>query len=114
VESVRAHGGEVVFVRPPSTGFYPLMEERRLPRTKGWDALLAAAAVRGLHADDDPRMDDLYLPELSHLSRACATVYTDMYVRALAQITPRLRLLPDAPPPLSPRDCEPPPGAIPE
>jgi hypothetical protein len=48
---------------------------------------------------------NLTLPEESHLSRACATVFTDAYTRALAQRTLLLHLRPDAPPALSTHDC---------
>jgi hypothetical protein len=43
----------------------------------------------------------LNLPESSHLSHAFAIVFTDAYIRSVAQLTPLLRLKPDAPPPLS-------------
>ena len=61
--------------------------------------------MRGAHFDDYPSMQGLDIPEWSHLSRACASVFTDAYVRALAQFTPRLQLVVDAPPPLAPADC---------
>jgi hypothetical protein len=107
VAAIRAHGGDVVMLRPPSRGEYRDHERRRLPRARMWDPLVAAAGVQSLHADDDPLASSLFLPELSHLSRACATVYTDDYVRRLAQLTPRVKLRSDAPPPLSPADCAP-------
>lgn len=59
----------------------------------------------GIHADDDPVTRELELPELSHLSRACTTVYTDAYVRTLLRLTSRLQLRADAPPPLAASDC---------
>ena len=105
VARIRARGGEVVFVRPPSAPEVRVYEEQTLPRTRGWDQLLQGADVRGVHFADDPAMQGLVLPEYSHLSRACATVFTDAYVRAVAQQTPRLTLSPAAPPPLSPADC---------
>lgn len=105
VEKIRARGGEVVFVRPPSAPELWRFEEQTVPRTRGWDTLLANARVSGVHFDDYPEMQGLVLPEYSHLSRACATVFTDAYVRAVAKLTPRLNLLPQAPPPLAPADC---------
>lgn len=105
VAKIRARGGEVVFIRPPSAPLVQPKEYERLPRAKGWDALLAAAQVQGIHFNDEPSMQGLNLPEYSHLSRACATVFTDAYVRKLAQLTPRLQLRADAPPPLQPADC---------
>ena len=105
VAQIRARGGEVVFVRPPSAPQLRVREERSLPRAAGWDPLLAAAKVRGVHFDDEPAMRGLVIPEFSHLTRACARVFTDAYVRSLAQITPRLRLRAAAPAPLTPHDC---------
>jgi hypothetical protein len=105
VEKIRARGGEVVFVRPPSAPELWHFEEQTVPRASGWDRLLTNAQVRGVHFNDYPAMRGLVLPEYSHLSHACATVFTDAYVRALAQLTPRLILLAQAPPPLAPADC---------
>jgi hypothetical protein len=107
VAQIRARGGDVIFLRPPSAGERRETEEKLIGRARGWDALLRAADVRGLHAFDDPVTANLYLPEVSHLSRACATVYTDAYVRALAKLTPRVRLRADAPGSLTPADCVP-------
>ena len=73
---------------------------------KGWDALLRVTHSVGVHNDDLPApVNHLLLPEWSHLSAACAVVFTDAYVRKLAQLTPRLPLRADAPPPLSRNDC---------
>jgi hypothetical protein len=105
VAKIRARGGEVVFLRPPSAPELRVYEEQYLPRTRGWDRLLEGADVRGVHFADDPAMQGLVLPEYSHLSRACATVFTDAYVRAVAKLTPRLTLSPAAPSSLSPADC---------
>ena len=105
VDAIRARGGEVVFVRPPSAPELRVNEEAQLPKTKGWDALLANTRSLGVHADDLAQAQDLTLPEWSHLNRKCARVFTDAYVRALAERTPRLKLRPDAPPPLTRADC---------
>lgn len=105
VQTIRARGGEVVFLRPPSARQFRFGEEGYLPRDRSWDALLQVAGVVGVHFEDHASMQGLKTPEYSHLSRACAVVYTDAYVRALAALTPRLVLRADAPAPLSPEDC---------
>jgi hypothetical protein len=105
VTKIRARGGDVVFVRPPSAPQLRAVEDKHLPRASGWDALLQAAQVKGVHADDLPDAHGLTIPELSHLNRACATVFTDAYVRALSGLTPKLRIAPDAPSPLHPAQC---------
>jgi hypothetical protein len=61
--------------------------------------------AKGIHFDDLPQAQNLDLPEWSHLSRKCATVFTDAYVRRLTELTPRLKLRADAPPPLGRADC---------
>ena len=108
VDKIRARGGEVVFVRPPSDIHLRVNEEAQLPKAKGWDALLTKTRAVGVHNDDlPPEVQRLTLPEWSHLNRACATVFTDAYVRQLAARTPRVKLRNDAPPPLSREDCVP-------
>lgn len=106
VASIRKRGGDVVFIRPPSAPQVRVNEEKRVPKAKAWDALLAGVPAKGVHADDLPQAQNLDLPEFSHLSRTCATVYTDAYVRRLVQLTPRVKLRADAPPPLSTANCK--------
>jgi hypothetical protein len=107
VRRIRARGGDVIFIRPPSAPELRSIEEGRLPRKMGWDELIAGTRTRAIHADDLPQAQKLNIPEWSHLSRKCATVFTDAYVRRLVQLTPRLKLKADAPPPLSSADCVP-------
>ena len=106
VAAIRARGGEVVFVRPPSDIHLRVNEDAYVPRAKGWDVLLRNTRSAGVHNDDlPPHLRRLIMPEWSHLNRACATVFTDAYVRRLAALTPRLTLKDDAPQPLSRDDC---------
>ena len=97
----------MIFIRPPSAPQLRVNEDKSIPRKLGWDRLLVGAKAQGIHADDLRQAQNLVLPEWSHLSRKCATVFTDAYVRALVQLTPRLKLRADAPPPLSRADCVP-------
>ncbi len=107
VRRIRARGGDVIFIRPPSAPELRAVEDGRLPRAKGWDLLLAGTRAQGIHADDLSQAQHLVIPEWSHLSRKCATVFTDAYVRRLTQLTPRLQLRADAPSPLTRADCVP-------
>ena len=108
VETIRARGGEVVFVRPPSAPQLRVNEEAQVPKAKGWDRLIANTQSVGVHIDDlPPSVQNLTLPEWSHLNRKCATVFTDAYVRRLAALTPRVKLLADAPRELTRADCVP-------
>jgi hypothetical protein len=105
VRMIRARGGDVIFIRPPSAPQLRVNEQKRIPRALGWDRLLAGVPAKGIHFDDLPQAQNLDLPEWSHLSRKCATVFTDAYVRRLTELTPRLKLRADAPPPLGRADC---------
>jgi hypothetical protein len=107
VRRIRARGGDVVFIRPPSAPQLRVNEDVRFPRAKAWDALVTGTGSKGVHADDLPQAQRLIIPEWSHLSRKCATVFTDAYVRRLVELTPRLKLRADAPKPLSRADCVP-------
>ena len=109
VDKIRARGGDVVFIRPPSAPPLRVNEEAQLPKAKGWDVILRNTHSVGVHADDLPTsVQGLDIPEWSHLSRRCSTVFTDAYVRRLAELTPRLKLRVNAPPALTRADCLPP------
>ena len=108
VRRIRARGGDVIFIRPPSAPELRVNEQQRLPKAQGWDRLLLDANAKGVHIDDLPQVQNLVHPEWSHLSRKCATVFTDAYVRRLTELTTRLKLRGDAPQPLSRADCVPP------
>ena len=83
VERIRARGGDVAWLRPPST--QPILDsERRIaPRAKVWDRLLHDTGTIGVHFEDYPQMQNLSSPDWSHLSRAGAVTFTDAYVRVL-------------------------------
>jgi hypothetical protein len=105
VDKIRARGGDVVFVRPPSAPDLRVIEDKHLPRARGWDALLTYTHTNGIHVDDLPAAQNLNLPESSHLSRACATVFTDAYIRSVADQTALLHLKPNSALRLSTRNC---------
>lgn len=85
VERIRAHGGDVAFVRSPSAGAYYDRELRNVPRDKTWDRLLRETGAFGIHFEDYPEMRDLEVPEWSHLSRESATRFTRAYVGVLRE-----------------------------
>lgn len=98
VAAIRARGGDVVFIRPPSTGGYYEREQRNAPRDRTWDRLLREADVFGIHFEDYPDMQGLELPELSHLTREDAARFTRAYVGVLRERYVGLRTPPVAEP----------------
>jgi hypothetical protein len=85
VNRIRARGGDVVFVRPPSTGPIRENEKLRAPRAEVWDTLILGTGTIGIHFEDYPAMTGLQLPEWSHLTRESALGYTDTYVSSIKE-----------------------------
>lgn len=84
-ETIRARGGDVVFVRAPSAGLYLEHEQLGWPRASTWGRLLAETGAFGIHFEDYPEMQGLEVPEWSHLSAASATRFTRAYVGILRE-----------------------------
>lgn len=68
VGKIRARGGEVVFIRPPSSGWFREFEREATPRERIWEPILQAADAVGVHFEDDPALSDVKTPEWSHVS----------------------------------------------
>jgi hypothetical protein len=83
IDRIRARGGEVVWVRPPSAGPILAKERLRYPRSKTWDRVVHDTGSLGVYFEDYPQMQHLSIPDWSHLSQASAVTYTDAYVRVL-------------------------------
>ncbi|MBZ5526243.1 MAG: hypothetical protein LAP21_28835 [Acidobacteriia bacterium] len=92
IDRIRARGGEVVWVRPPSGGPLLDIERTRYPRAEVWDKLMHDTASFGVHFEDYPAMQQLRCPDWSHLSRRSATAFTDAYVRVLLERVEWLRV----------------------
>jgi hypothetical protein len=90
VATIRARGGEVVFIRSPSAGLYYESEQMGMPRGKSWEPLLAKTRAFGIHFEDHPAMRNLEVPEWSHLSGASAERFTRAYVEVLVKQYPWL------------------------
>lgn len=68
VGKIRERGGEVVFVRLPSSGFFRDFENQALPRERLWEPIVAAADAVGVHFEDH-RALQVPTPEWSHVAR---------------------------------------------
>ena len=106
VRRIRARGGDVIFIRPPSAPQLRVNEQKRIPRELGWDGCWSAP-TQGNSRRRSAAGAEAGTPEWSHLSHKCAAVFTDAYVRRLVELTQRLKLRPNGPPALDRRDCVP-------
>jgi hypothetical protein len=82
-DKIKARGGQVLFVRTPSSGPYWMGEQKGFPRDKYWDRLLAYTNCPGVHFKDYPAIDHFVCPEWSHLKPADGIIFTENFVQIL-------------------------------
>ncbi|WP_136479839.1 hypothetical protein [Cognatitamlana onchidii] len=85
VEKFKAKGGNLILIRPPSSGGVRMGEKMGLPRERFWDSLVNVANVKSYHFEDYDQFKDLTCPEESHLSLADANFYTEELVKILKE-----------------------------
>jgi hypothetical protein len=86
-DKIKARGGEVIFVRTPSSGPSWMGEQRAFPRDKFWDRLLALTGCQGIHFADYQAIANFICPEDSHLTPDDAVEFTRVFVDILAEKT---------------------------
>lgn len=84
ISKIKARGGQIFFVRTPSTGPFFMGENMAFPRERFFNRLLQETASPGFHFLDSPATKDLQCPEFSHLSMADASVFTRELVRVMS------------------------------
>lgn len=83
VDKIKARGGQVLFIRTPSSGPYLMGERMGFPREKYWNRLLEATGCQGIHFEDYPAIAHFECPEFSHLQPSDALIYTSNIVDIL-------------------------------
>lgn len=82
LQKFKSKGGKVLLVRCPSSGYLRDFENKVTPRKNFWDELVKKADVKAYHFEDYEQMQNLTLPEWSHLSASDA----DLFTKELLQI----------------------------
>ena len=85
VQKIRARGGDVIFVRFPSTGWLREFENEVNPREVYWDPLLAETGSLGIHFEDYPELSGYDCPEWSHLTAADALQFSKDLMRIVQE-----------------------------
>ena len=85
VSKIKARGGQVIFVRTPSSGPMAKGEQKAYPRQRYWEAMLRYVQADGIHYSDDPGTANMICPEWSHLSPKDAITYTHHLVNTLRE-----------------------------
>ena len=81
-EKFIARGGNLILIRPPSSGGTRMGENMFLKREQFWDSLVAILPLKNYHFEDYAQFKNLTCPEESHLSKEDAEYFT----KELAQI----------------------------
>lgn len=82
-DKIKSRGGQVLFVRTPSSGGYLQGERMVFPREKYWNRLLKETQCPGIHFEDYPAIDHFDCPEFSHLQLKDATIFTQQFIEIL-------------------------------
>lgn len=85
VDKIKARGGQVLFVRTPSSGAFLMGENRGFPREKYWERILSTTNCPGIHFADYPAIAHFICPEASHLSQSDAIVFTKNFIKILSE-----------------------------
>jgi hypothetical protein len=85
INKIKARGGQVIFVRSPSSGPFLTGEKMGYPREKYWNRLLAVTNSPGIHFEDYPLLANFQCPEFSHLSPADAIIYTSNLIKIIEE-----------------------------
>jgi hypothetical protein len=87
VQRLRSRGGDVVFLRAPSTGTRWLREEESYPRTDNWDHFARLTSAPCVHFQDVPEMRALVCPDDSHLDYRDSPQFTRALLSKLLFLT---------------------------
>jgi hypothetical protein len=82
-DKIRARGGTIVFIRPPSNGPHLGGENKMFPRKQYWERLLQVTNTPGIHYTDYPATAAMVCTEDSHLNLDDAIKYTTSLVGTL-------------------------------
>jgi hypothetical protein len=85
VDKIKARGGQIIFVRSPSSGPFLMGEKMGYPREKYWDRILAVTNCPGIYFEDYPAIAHFQCPEFSHLKPSDAVVYTKNLIQILEE-----------------------------
>jgi len=82
-DKIKSRGGQLIFVRTPSSGDVWKAEEYVFKRNEYWDRLLSYTNIPGIHFMDFPSINNFICPEWSHLSQTDAISFTKNFITIL-------------------------------
>lgn len=85
VQRIRARGGNVIFVRFPSSGEVREIEEQYFPKTAFWDDFAELVGAECIHYEEVPSLRGFRCPEDSHLDERDAPRFTQSLAEELVR-----------------------------
>ncbi len=85
VDKIKKRGGQVIFLRTPSSGHYLEVERKTFPRENYWNKLLAVTNCNGIHFEDYEPIAHFICPEWSHMAPQQAIVWTKNLIKILEE-----------------------------
>jgi len=85
VAAIREKGGDVIFVRLPTSGTKRERERRLFPRNEFWDLFAANTDALAIHFEDHPALRRFHLPDGTHIEQRDSPAFS----RALGEIIVR-------------------------
>jgi hypothetical protein len=82
-DKIKSRGGQVLFIRNPSSGAMWEGEVKGFSKTRYWDKLLAVTGCPGIFFKDYPALSNFVCPEWSHLKPEDAKIYTRELIKIL-------------------------------
>jgi len=76
VDKIRSRGGEVIFLRVPTSGPFEEADKKIFPREVCWNRLLAVTGCPGIYYKDYPAIAHFICPEWGHLTPEQAAIFT--------------------------------------
>lgn len=85
VRSIQSRGGQVIFIRFPTSGEHWELDERRYPRVKFWNRISELTKAPTFHFQDIEGMSTYDLPDTSHLDAKDREAFTRKMQNAFEQ-----------------------------
>jgi hypothetical protein len=76
VSEIRAQGGDVVFVRMPSSGHTLAREHKLFPRENFWDLFAMGVDAVAVHFEDYPQLRGFDAPDGSHIDQSDTAAFS--------------------------------------
>lgn len=83
VTAIQGHGGRVMFIRLPRSGYVREIDDRRFPRRLFWEPLASLSGVQTLNFEDVPALRGFSCPDGSHLDMRDKARFTRVLVDSL-------------------------------